>query len=98
MSLRRKTLIIVILSVIGLILFVSAASNIILGIGFDYLENKGVQSSIDSVRAAVQSENNSLDLATGDLAPRQESYDFLGGANDQYIQDDIGIESFENFR
>ncbi len=98
MSLRRKTLIIVIISVIGLILFVSAASNIILGIGFDYLENKEVQSSIDSIRAAIQSENNSLDLATGDLAPRQAAYDFLGGTNDQYIQDDIGIESFENFR
>jgi hypothetical protein len=56
MSLRKKTFIIILLSVIGLILFVSAASSFILGIGFNYLENKGVQSSIDSARAAIQTE------------------------------------------
>ena len=98
MSLRKKTFIIILLSVIGLILFVSAASSFILGIGFNYLENKGVQSSIDSARAAIQTENYSLDIATGDWAPRNAAYDFLGGTNDKYINDNIGIESFENFR
>ena len=98
MSLRRKTFIIVILSVIGLILFVSATSSFILGNGFNSLENKSVQSSIDSARAAIQTENYSLDIATGDWAPRQAAYDFLGGTNDKYIQDNIGTDTFENFR
>ncbi|MDR3576557.1 MAG: EAL domain-containing protein [Anaerolineaceae bacterium] len=98
MSLRRKTFIIIILSVIGLILFVSATSSLILGNGFNSLENKDVQSSINSARAAIQTENYSLDIATGDLATRQAVYDFLGGKNDKYIDDNIGADSFENFR
>jgi sensor domain CHASE-containing protein len=98
MSLRKKTFIIVVVSVIGLILFVSATSSFILGIGFNYLENKGVQSSIDSARAAIQTENYSLDIATGDWAPRNAAYDFLGGTNDKYVEDNISKETFENFR
>ncbi|HMD88047.1 MAG TPA: EAL domain-containing protein [Anaerolineaceae bacterium] len=98
MSLRRKTFIIIILTVIGLILFVSASSTFILGNGFNALENEEVQSNIESVRAAIQTENDSLNIASGDWAASKAAYDFLSGKNDQYITDNISTLSFENSR
>ena len=89
MSLRRKTLAIIGVTFVGLIVLLYVAARLILLDSFDKLERRDAARSVERVQSALADELFNLDTSVGDWALWDETYTFIQGANEEYIQTNL---------
>lgn len=85
MTLRKKTLLLITITVIGLIGVMYATSSYILLRGFAKVEEQDSQNNVKRVKDALSEEITKLNLTTRDWAEWNETYRFVQDANQAYI-------------
>lgn len=85
MTLRKKTLLLIGVTLISLIGVIYATSSTILLRGFLRLEQEDSRDNVKRVHEALSEEIAKLSLVTRDWAEWDETYDFVEDANQEYI-------------
>jgi sensor domain CHASE-containing protein/nitrogen-specific signal transduction histidine kinase len=98
MRLRKKTLIIIGLTLIGLISILYAASITIVMNGFVTLEEQNTQQNVERVLNALETEKTSLDSLAYDWACWDGTYEFVEDQNPEYIDWNLVDETFAGAR
>ncbi len=98
MNIRKKTLIVIIITFIFLIILLYIISRVILLGGFIDLEKKTVTRNVERAVNALQDEYISLAAITGDWAPWDETYKFIEDLNKSYINDNLNRATLVNLR
>jgi len=98
MNIRKKTLIVIIITFIFLIILLYIISRVILLGGFIDLEKKTVTRNVERAVNALQDEYLSLAAITGDWAPWDETYKFIEDLNKSYINDNLNKSTLVNLR
>ena len=87
MRLRKKTLIIICLTLIGMILLIYAASQMILTASYTGIENREVRSEINGSLSEINYDLSTLDSVTVDYAYWDDTYSFVkNGGLEGYVQ------------
>jgi signal transduction histidine kinase/sensor domain CHASE-containing protein len=86
MSLRRKTLLIVGLTLVGLLIISTLISSTILLEGFAELEAQQARQNVERVRKALDAEIATLRTTTEDYAEWDDTYAYIQQPNDDYIR------------
>lgn len=89
MSLRQKTIIIIGLTFLGLMALLYTLSRLIVLTGFRELEEKSTAQNVSRATNAIYDELVGLDSTAHDWASWDETYTFVDGANDAYIEDNL---------
>jgi len=98
MSLRKKTLIIISLTFLGLMVTLYFASRLILLGSFAQLEQQNMRQHVARVLNALSDELTALNITAGDWAAWDETYAFAEDRNEQYIRDNITGLAISNLR
>jgi len=98
MSLRRKTLITIGLTIISLIAILYAASRIILLGSFAALEEQYTRHNVEQALNALFDDFSALDTIAFDWAAWDDTYVFIEDANEDYIQSNLVDETFVDLR
>jgi len=98
MSLRRKTLLLISISLLGLIGVLSASLSIILLTGYTRLEERNVQRNLQRLKEALTEEVRDLERATEDWAAWNDTYQFASDRNLAYLRANLGGSTFANLR
>ncbi|MFZ5643642.1 MAG: PAS domain S-box protein [Bacillota bacterium] len=94
MSLRKKTAIIIGLTLTVLIAFLFAASNIILMRSFRDLEEQDVAENVQRASDALSYRINIMDKIVTDWSAWDDTCAFIAGDNDEYIKTNLPDETF----
>ncbi|MCX7922671.1 MAG: ATP-binding protein [Clostridia bacterium] len=94
MSLRKKTMIVIGLTLICLIITLYATSHIILEEGYSSLEERYVQKSIEQVTLALENEVSALNTKLTDWSQWDDTYFFIENRNESYIRSNLTDSSF----
>ncbi len=94
MKLRKKTLIIVGMTIISLVTILYAASQTILLDSFVKLEEQDTRQNVERVLSALSSEFSNLDVFTSDWAAWDDTYAFIEDANPDYVESNLVDETF----
>lgn len=97
-TLRKKTIIIIGVTLICLILLLYASSQIILIGSFAKLEQQDTQKNIERARDALFDDIMRLDSVVGDWAPWDDTYNFIQNGNEEYIESNFGATTFANLK
>lgn len=98
MTLRKKTLIYIGLTLTALIVVLYfALSNVLLD-GFAEVENQVAQRNVQRVLQAFNAEVDDMKKNTGDWAPWDATYTFIEDQNNDYITANLGDSTFSNLR
>ncbi|MCC7208563.1 MAG: hypothetical protein IT323_14745, partial [Anaerolineae bacterium] len=98
MSLHRRTVLTVTLSVVVLVIAAFVASQLIILGGFERLEQDAVASDLERAKRALAGEVAQLDSTAKDWAAWDDTYDFAAGANAGYVDENLGEDVFLNLR
>jgi sensor domain CHASE-containing protein len=98
MTLRKKTLIIIGATLAALILILYAASRIILLDSFAKLEEQHTRQNVERVQSALSDDLAKLNSTAGDWAQWDDTYAFIEGAYDDYVQDNLMNSTFAGLR
>ena len=98
MNIRKKTLIVIIITFIFLIILLYIISRVILLGGFIDLEKKTVTRNVERAVNALQDDYLSLAAITGDWAPWDATYNFVEDLNKTYINDNLQKATLVNLR
>lgn len=98
MSIREKTLLMVVTTMLFLFLLIYGTSETILLGGFANLEDHLVLQNVDRARLALSSDIDELNSTLGDWAPWNATYNFMGDQNQEYIYQNLNVESLVNLR
>lgn len=96
MSLYKKTLIIISITLIVLITIIFISSHIILSKSFKELENQFVQKNTDRVISVINDEMMNLNRTIHDWAAWDDSYEFIQGKYKKYIHVNLTDSTFIN--
>ncbi len=94
MTLRKKTIIIIGVTLAGLILILYVISRVILLDSFAELEKQNTCRNVERILSALSDELSNLNHLTGDWAGWDDTYAFIEDANDDYIKSNLGDETF----
>jgi PAS domain S-box-containing protein len=98
MTLRKKTLILVAITLIGLISLLYIASRAILLTSFIDLETSLVDRNIMRIENAVQEDLDSLLVSVKDWAYWDDTYQYAQDGNNAYVEDNLADSTFAHFR
>lgn len=98
MSLRTKTLLLVAASRLALIMLVYIVCRAIILDSFAALETTDTREHVLRLQAALEAEFANLDSVAGDWAPWNDTYDFVQGNNETYVEDNLIDATFANLR
>ena len=98
MPLRKKILIIIGVTVVGLIVILYATSRIILLGSFAKLEERHTRQNVERALSALADEVSSLDTMVFDWAAWDDTYVFIKDANEDYIRSNLVDETFTSPR
>jgi sensor domain CHASE-containing protein len=98
MTLRKKTLILTGLTVGSLILILYAISRGVLLNNYEKLEEQSGRRNVARVADALNAELSNLDDIAGDWSVWDDTYAFVQGNHDTYIQSNLVDQVFENLR
>jgi len=98
MSLRKKTLIIVSLTIVTLVAILYGASEIILLTGFSKLEDQHIRNNVEQVVDSLHSDVSHLDSTTEDWAAWDDTYAFIDGKNNNYVRVNLVDSVFKTLR
>lgn len=94
MNLRKKTLISIGLTIIGLAVILYVASQIILVRSYGQLEEQDTSNNVDRVRSALLAEIANLDSFVYDWAAWDDTYAFILDNDTDYIESNLVDETF----
>ncbi len=98
MSLRARTLLLVGLILLGLIVLMYIFTRVILLNSFSDLERADTREQVRRVQEALAEESVSLSAVAGDWAPWTDTYDFVQGGYDAYVDDNMMDSTFANLQ
>lgn len=98
MSLRKKTLIIIIVAFVFLSSFLLYTTRTTLLESFLKLEENYTKEAVTRVISAINNNIFNLDLRNKDYASWDETYDFLENKNKDYIDSELTNETFSNLK
>ena len=98
MTLRVKALLIVGLTLVALILVLYVVSLLILQHSYLQLEKDAAESNIQRVLNTISGDLDNLDSTTVDWAYWDETYSFVQGENDTYVEDNLAPATLVNLR
>src|SRR5659263_590011 len=98
MTLRKKTLIVMVATLICLILFLYVSSSVIVMNGFTQVEKQDTQKNVQRVQEALSDELSVLNGVVGDWAAWNETYNFVNGENPNFIKEQIADRTFIEIR
>jgi len=98
MKIRKKTIIIIVITSITMVSILYAASQIILLNSFAKLEEQNTHENVERVLSALSNEFSVLNQKCGDWAEWDDTYVFVNDLNDAYKQANLVDASFINLR
>jgi PAS domain S-box-containing protein len=97
-SLRRKTLLIITITVIGLVGGLYWLSHILLMSGFSKLEENFAREDAARASSALSNELNTLDRTTSEYASWDSSYAYARGQNETYLKTEFPATTFQQLK
>jgi diguanylate cyclase (GGDEF)-like protein/PAS domain S-box-containing protein len=94
MTLRKKTIIIISVTLASLILILYAISRVILLDSFAELEEQNTRRNVERILSAISDDISDLNHLTGDWAGWDDTYAFIEDANDNYVKSNLIDETF----
>ncbi|MBN1762384.1 MAG: histidine kinase, partial [Methanomicrobia archaeon] len=88
-SLRKKTLIIIGITIVCLIVILYGVSQVLLLHSFDKLEEQNTRQNVERVTNALSHEFSQLDTTTYDWAAWDDTYAFIEDRNEEYIASNL---------
>ncbi len=98
MTLRKKTLLIIGLTLIGLIALLHVITSIILLNSFARLEEQDARRNVSRVQSALADSLQTLDATAGDWAPWDDTYTFVEDGNEAYVENNLVDSTFSNLQ
>lgn len=98
MSLRKKTLYVISVTIIGLVVILYTPSYLILQKNIENMKEEKVQTSIRYILNNISSEISTLDTVTADWSAWNDSYEFVVDLNKKFIDDNLIDESFRRLK
>ena len=98
MTLRRKTIVIIGATLVGLLLILFAVSQGILLNSFSRLEVKDTSQDVERALSALSDDISSLVTMTRDWAAWDDTYNFIENVNKEYIEANPTDETFKGLR
>lgn len=98
MTLRKRTLLIIGLTLAGLFIALYLALSKVLLAGFAQVEDQTARRNAQRALEAFNREVINLETTTGDWAAWTETYNFVQGRNPQYIEDNLLDVTFSNLQ
>ncbi len=96
MSLRKKTLIIIVSVFLVLIATLIISSRFVVLKGFINLETEHIQLNVEQVWDKVSNDISRLASVAGDWAPWDDSYEFMNNQNKTYIENNLNVDTLNN--
>jgi len=97
-SLRGKTLLIILLAMLGLVGGLYALSRVILLRGFNHLEEDFARQSLGRASSALANELDTLARTTGEYAAWDQTYAYLRGKNPSYVNTEFPVTTFQQLK
>lgn len=98
MSVRRKTLLSLGLTSVGLLVLLFALAQIILMRGFDRLQEEAVQQNILRIRNTLNNELDNLSSFAGDWGYWDDTYQYVQDKNEDYAASNLNDGSISNLK
>jgi diguanylate cyclase (GGDEF)-like protein/PAS domain S-box-containing protein len=98
MTLRKKTIIIIGVTLAGLIFILYAISRVILLNSFAELEEQNTRRNVERILSALSDDLSHLNHLTGDWAGWNDTYAFIEDANDDYVKSNLVDETFNELK
>ena len=98
MNLRRKTLLIIGVTIIGLVVILSITSRTILMSGFEQLEQDDIRLNTERVISAILDDIAEVSSIVSDWAYWNDTLDFVEGNYPEYIDDNLAATTLVNLR
>ena len=98
MTLRKKTIFIIVITLTCLIVVLYAISRFVMLESFAELEEQNTRQHVERALGALSDELSSLDAMTWDWASWDDTYAFVEDANTAYIKSNLVDETFVNLR
>src|SRR3990172_7741480 len=98
LTLRQKTLAVLVLTLIGLFVGLYVTSRFIVVQGFAQQEQEDTRQNVERVRSALNDEIATLKTLVSDWAVWDDTYGFIEGGNDAYVQSNLVDETLINLR
>ncbi len=98
MTLRKKTLIAISITLICLIIFLYAASSVVVLSGFSHVEDQDTRKNVQRVQEALSDELYVLNGVVGDWAAWNETYTFVNGEYPNFVEEQIADRTFIEIR
>jgi PAS domain S-box-containing protein len=97
-SLRRKTLLIIALTTIGLVGGLSLISHYLLSRGFGKLEAEFARENVERASGAIANELSTLDRTTSEYAAWDETYAYVHGGKPKFIETEFPTTTFQQLQ
>jgi PAS domain S-box-containing protein len=98
MTLRRKTIVIIVATLVGLLLILFAISQGIMLNSFSQLEVKQTSEDVQRALGALSDDISNLNAVVGDWAPWDDTYTFVQDLNNSYIENNLNDDTFANLK
>jgi PAS domain S-box-containing protein len=98
MTLRKRTLLIIGLTLIGLIALLYTITSIILLDSFAQLEEQDARRNVSRVQSALSDSLETLNATAGDWAGWDDTYAFIEDGNEAFIQSNLVDSAFTNLQ
>ena len=98
MTLRRKTVVIVAITLIGLMVFLYGISRIFLLGSFAELEEHHTRQEVDRALRALLNDLSALDRTTGDYGAWDRTYQFMADHNEDFLKTELKIGTIAGLR
>jgi PAS domain S-box-containing protein len=97
-SLRGKTLLIIIATMVGLVGGLYTISRMVLLRGFAKLEEDFARQNLERASSAVKNELDTLERTTSEYAAWDQTYAFLHGKNPGYVKSEFPVPTFQQLK
>ncbi len=98
MDLRKKTVLIICFTTIGLVLILYASFGTLLIGSFANLEKEIAQQNIEHALSAISDDISQLNSTVGDWSQWDDTYNFIKDANEKYIDVNLDYSTLANLR
>ncbi|HWR26585.1 MAG TPA: CHASE4 domain-containing protein, partial [candidate division Zixibacteria bacterium] len=95
---RKKTLLIISITLITLIVFLYTITSAVVSNGFSQVEKRDTMKNVDRVNDALSDELSVLSGVVGDWAAWNETYTFVNGENPNFVEEQIADRTFIEIR
>jgi diguanylate cyclase (GGDEF)-like protein/PAS domain S-box-containing protein len=98
MTLRKRTLIVIGVTIMALIAAIHVTSRLILLDSFVHLERQDTEENVERALSALSDELSVLDATAADWASWDDTYQFMEDTNPQYVESNLPDDTFVTLR